>query len=87
MVVRAAPRSAGWAAPTRDIAQPRHYTPAILYCRAILREVKQSGEIHLVLDCDTDKVAGLLGEAMAAGMMTAYHNYLITRCCDMTVAL
>ena len=43
--------------------------------------MKQSGEIHLVLDCDTDKVAGLLGEAMAAGMMTAYHNYLITRCC------
>ena len=42
--------------------------------------MKQSGEIHLVLDCDTDKVAGLLGEAMAAGMMTAYHNYLITRC-------
>ena len=40
--------------------------------------MKQSGEIHLVLDCDTDKVAGLLGEAMAAGMMTAYHNYLIT---------
>ena len=51
---------------------------AALICRKILREVKQSGEIHLVLDCDHDKIRMVMKEAMAVGMMTAYHNYLIT---------
>ena len=49
-----------------------------LQFRKILREVKQSGEIHLVLDCDHDKIRMVMKEAMAVGMMTAYHNYLIT---------
>ena len=46
--------------------------------RKILREVKQSGEIHLVLDCDHDKIRMVMKAAQAVGMMTAYHNYLIT---------
>ena len=46
--------------------------------KKILREVKQSGEIHLVLDCDHDKIRTVMKEAQAVGMMTAYHNYLIT---------
>ena len=46
--------------------------------KKILREVKQSGEIHLVLDCDQDKIRTVMKEAQAVGMMTAYHNYLIT---------
>ena len=46
--------------------------------RRILREVKQSGEIYIVLDCDVENVVGVLREAKAVGMMTAYHNYLIT---------
>ena len=49
-----------------------------LLCRKILREVKQSGAIHLVLDCDHDKIRTVMKEAQAVGMMTAYHNYLIT---------
>ena len=44
----------------------------------MLREVKQSGEIHLVLDCEHDKIEMVMKEAQAVGMMTAYHNYLIT---------
>ena len=40
--------------------------------------MKQSGEIHLVLDCDHDKIRMVMKEATAVGMMTAYHNYLIT---------
>ena len=40
--------------------------------------MKQSGEIHLVLDCDHDKIRMVMKEAMTVGMMTAYHNYLIT---------
>ena len=46
--------------------------------RRILREVKQSGEIYIVLDCDVENVITVLREAQAVGMMTAYHNYLIT---------
>ena len=46
--------------------------------RKILREVKQSGEIHLVVDCEHDKIEMVMKEAQAVGMMTAYHNYLIT---------
>ena len=46
--------------------------------RKILREVKQSGEIHLVLDCEHNKIEMVMKEAQAVGMMTAYHNYLIT---------
>jgi hypothetical protein len=46
--------------------------------RKMLREVKQSGEIHLVVDCEHDKIEMVMREAQAVGMMTAYHNYLIT---------
>ena len=40
--------------------------------------MKQSGEIYIVLDCDVENVISILREAQAVGMMTAYHNYLIT---------
>ena len=43
-----------------------------------MREVKKSGEIHIVLDCDVENVITVLREAKAVGMMTAYHNLLIT---------
>lgn len=44
----------------------------------MLREVKQAGSLHLVLDCDHDKIKNILKDALAVGMMTAYHNYLVT---------
>ena len=47
-------------------------------CRRILREVKKSGEIYIVLDCDVGHVTTVLREAKEVGMMTAYHNFLIT---------
>ena len=47
-------------------------------CRRILREVKKSGEIYIVLDCDVKHVTTVLREAKEVGMMTAYHNFLIT---------
>ena len=40
--------------------------------------MKQSGEIYIVLDCDVENVITVLREAQAVGMITAYHNYLIT---------
>ena len=56
----------------------RFHTLQALILRKILREVKQSGEIHLVVDCEHDKIEMVMKEAQAVGMMTAYHNYLIT---------
>ena len=47
-------------------------------CNTLVHEVKQSGEIHLVLDCDCDKIRMVMKAAQAVGMMTAYHTYLIT---------
>jgi hypothetical protein len=46
--------------------------------RPLLKDVKKGGEIHIVLDCSTDKIQPFLQQAMQVGMMTAYHNYLIT---------
>ena len=46
--------------------------------RRILREVKKSGEIHIVLDCEVENVITVMREAKAVGMMTAYHNFLVT---------
>lgn len=48
------------------------------YCRTLLKEVKKAGEIHIVLDCATEKIQAVLKQASQVGMMTAYHNYLIT---------
>ena len=44
----------------------------------MLREVKQAGSLHLVLDCDHDKIRTVMKEALTVGMMTTYHHYLIT---------
>ena len=44
----------------------------------MLKEIKKSGEIHIVLDCSTEKIQTVLKQAQQVGMMTAYHNYLIT---------
>ena len=47
-------------------------------CRPLLKDIKKGGEIHIVLDCSTEKIQPFLSQAMQVGMMTAYHNYLIT---------
>ena len=44
----------------------------------VLMEVKQSGAIHIVLDCDHDNVKKVLSKADDVGLVTAYHSYLIT---------
>lgn len=55
--------------------------------RPLLKEVKKSGEIHIVLDCATEKIQSVLKQAQQVGMMTAYHNYLITSLVRMNVHL
>ena len=51
---------------------------SLCFCRQLLKEVKKAGEIHIVLDCSTEKIQSVLKQAAQVGMMTAYHNYLIT---------
>ena len=46
--------------------------------RDVLLEVKQSGAIHIVLDCDQDNVKEVLSKAEEVGLVTAYHSFLIT---------
>ena len=46
--------------------------------RPLLKDIKKSGEVHIVLDCSTEKIQHFMKQAMQVGMMTAYHNYLIT---------
>lgn len=43
-----------------------------------MKDVKKSGEVHIVLDCATEKIQGVLKQAQQVGMMTTYHNYIIT---------
>ncbi|XP_071747530.1 glutamate receptor ionotropic, kainate 2 isoform X1 [Lepeophtheirus salmonis] len=46
--------------------------------RALLKEVKKTGEVHIILDCSFEKIQTILKQALQIGMMTPYHNYLIT---------
>ena len=43
-----------------------------------MKDIKKGGEVHIVLDCSTEKIQPFLSQAMQVGMMSAYHNYLIT---------
>lgn len=46
--------------------------------RPLLKQIKNSAESHIVLDCTTAKVYQVLKQAQQIGMMTDYHSYLIT---------
>jgi len=43
-----------------------------------LKQIKNSAEAHIVLDCSTEKVYDVLKQAQQIGMMSDYHSYLIT---------
>merc|ERR550532_3389913 len=46
--------------------------------RSLLKEVKKMGSRRIVLDCAAERIRDILMQAAQVGMMTAYHNYLIT---------
>lgn len=46
--------------------------------RPLLKQIKNSAEAHIVLDCSTEKVYEVLKQAQQIGMMSDYHSYLIT---------
>lgn len=47
-------------------------------CRPLLKQIKNSAESHIVLDCSTDRIYDVLKQAQQIGMMSDYHSYLIT---------
>ncbi|XP_043469345.1 glutamate receptor ionotropic, kainate 2 isoform X3 [Leptopilina heterotoma] len=46
--------------------------------RELLKQIKNSAESHIVLDCSTEKIYDVLKQAQQIGMMTDYHSYLIS---------
>lgn len=50
----------------------------LLWYRPLLKQIKNSAEAHIVLDCSTEKIYDVLKQAQQIGMMSDYHSYLIT---------
>lgn len=50
---------------------------SLLY-RPLLKQIKNSAESHIVLDCSTERIYDVLKQAQQIGMMSDYHSYLIT---------
>ncbi|CAH1182546.1 unnamed protein product [Phyllotreta striolata] len=46
--------------------------------RPLLKQIKNSAESHIVLDCSTERIYDVLKQAQQIGMMSDYHSYLIT---------
>lgn len=46
--------------------------------RTLLKQIKNSAEAHIVLDCTTEKIYDVLKQAQQIGMMSDYHSFLIT---------
>ncbi|XP_076391789.1 kainate-type ionotropic glutamate receptor subunit 1D isoform X8 [Megachile rotundata] len=46
--------------------------------RPLLKQIKNSAESHIVLDCSTERIFDVLKQAQQIGMMSDYHSYLIT---------
>lgn len=43
-----------------------------------MKQIKNSGVAHIVLDCSTEKIYDVLKQSQQIGMMSDYHSYLIT---------
>ena len=51
---------------------------SLLLRRPLLKQIKNSAESRIVLDCSTEKIYEVLKQAQQIGMMSDYHSYLIT---------
>lgn len=56
---------------------PLHALPSLCF-RPLLKQIKNSAESHIVLDCSTERIYDVLKQAQQIGMMSDYHSYLIT---------
>lgn len=52
--------------------------PPLSVFRPLLKQIKNSAESHIVLDCSTERIYDVLKQAQQIGMMSDYHSYLIT---------
>ncbi|GIY31921.1 glutamate receptor ionotropic, kainate 3 [Caerostris extrusa] len=55
----------------------QQYTVDFQYNK-ILKDIRKKGETNIVLEVPTSRIKDVLAEAQKAGMLTEYHNYLIT---------
>lgn len=46
--------------------------------RSVLRRVKLSEDVHIVLDCSIEALPEVLKQAQQVGLMTDYHQFIIT---------
>lgn len=46
--------------------------------RPLLKDIKKSGNTRILLDCRTELIQVVLKQAQQVGIMTAYHNYIIS---------
>ncbi|CAG0878614.1 unnamed protein product [Darwinula stevensoni] len=46
--------------------------------RPLLKSLKKAGQTHILLDCETPKIHQVLTQAQQIGLITAYHNYIVT---------
>ncbi|KAK4305191.1 hypothetical protein Pmani_022910 [Petrolisthes manimaculis] len=52
--------------------------PASPDYRGVLKEAKEAGVTHMVLDAQNHNIYTVLKQAQQVGLMTSYHNYFIT---------
>lgn len=46
--------------------------------RSVLRRVKLSDDIHIIIDCSIEILPEVLKQAQQVGLMTDYHKFIIT---------
>ncbi|CAH1183231.1 unnamed protein product [Phaedon cochleariae] len=46
--------------------------------RTVLKEVKSSGVLHLILDCETAHIMDILREARELKLLSEFHSYILT---------
>jgi Receptor family ligand binding region. len=50
----------------------------VIYFRPLLKEIKNSSESHILLDCSMDKTVTILKQAKEVHLMGDYQNYILT---------
>jgi ionotropic kainate glutamate receptor 2 len=60
------------------LLQNFNFSMPLKQCRPLLKQIKNSAESHIVLDCSTERIYDVLKQAQQIGMMSDYHSYLIT---------
>lgn len=46
--------------------------------RPLLKEIKDSSELQIILDCETDHILDILQQAQEVNLVDEYHSYILT---------